>query len=321
MFKIDMFSVVIPLYNKGNYVAKAIRSVLDQTCGDFEVIVIDDGSTDDGVKKVEAFADARITIIQRQNKGVSSARNAGVELAKHNHIAFLDADDWWDPHFLQEMKGLIEKYPDAGLYGSNFFLVKHGVNRPSTVGLDAGFTSGYIDYAGVYASTFCVPINCSFVVVPKTIFKAEGGFKTNLKYGEDFDLWIRLALKHKVAYINKPLAYSNQDVVAHGRALGANKLYTKEEYFIFNMDYLNPLESTNGQLKKLMDGLRVRALLRYYMNRRYMEDVKRILAKVDFKKQPVYYRRLYNMPLPLVKLYFSFRKLGSAAKQTLLRIF
>ena len=186
------FVVIIPLYNKSAYIAKAIESVLNQSFGDFELIIINDGSTDDGSEKVKQFSDTRIRLINQPNAGVSAARNYGVDKAKYEYIAFLDADDWWHPNFLEEMKRLIEKYRDAALYGSNFFIVKNGINYSSTVGLDKTFKEGYIDYCEVYASTFCVPINCSFVVVSKKVFLEEHGFKTQLAFGEDFDLWIRI---------------------------------------------------------------------------------------------------------------------------------
>src|ERR1041385_1644883 len=112
-----MFSVVIPLYNKSTHVVKTINSVLNQTFEIFELIVINDGSTDDGPDKVKGFSDKRIRLINQTNAGVSQARNKGVDLASYEYIAFLDADDWWDIHFLEEMKGLIEKYSEAALYG------------------------------------------------------------------------------------------------------------------------------------------------------------------------------------------------------------
>ncbi len=312
-----MFTVIIPLYNKSGHILKCVHSVLSQTYSQFELIIVNDGSTDDSLNEIEQIKDERVRVFSQQNKGVSSARNNGVKEARYNHVAFIDADDWWDPHFLEEMKGLIEKYPDADMYGSNFYIVKNEINHSSTVGVDKDFKDGYIDYCEVYAKTFCVPINCSFVVVPKSIFQTEHGFKSELKYGEDFDLWIRIALKYKVAYLNKFLAYSNQDIHSSNRALGKNKLYTKEAYFIFNLSYLDSYEAQNKQLKKLLDGLRVRSLLRYYLSKTYVDEVKALLLKVNFNQQPMYYRLIYSIPLPIVKLYFTFIRIGSKIKNSL----
>jgi len=288
--------------------------VLNQTFSAFELIVIDDGSEDSGPAKVKRFTDKRIRLISQPNTGVSAARNKGIMEARNDYVALLDADDWWDKHFLEEMKNLIERYPDAGLYGCNYYTVKNRTNIPSVVGVNSEFREGYIDYCTVYANTFHVPFNCSFVILPKAIFLKEQGFKTQLRFGEDFDLWIRIALKNKVAYLNKRLAYSNQDVPVHNRALGGNKIYPKESHFVFNLSYLEPNEKQNEQLKKLIDGLRVRLLIRYYLNNKYKKEVKEMLSKVDFSNQPLNYRLIYSLPIPVVKSVFKLRQLGFYVK-------
>jgi glycosyltransferase involved in cell wall biosynthesis len=356
-----MFSIVIPLYNKASYIGKCLQSVINQTLQDFEVIVINDGSSDDGADKVQKLIgelserkidfvedlvykrsnngenatpientsenqidwvkpcakNVKIKLINQENYGVSVARNNGVQLAKFDYIVFLDADDWWDEHFLEEMKRLIEEYPDAALYGCDYFYVKNRKNKIEDKGLSSDFTIGYIDYISVYSSSFVVPINCSFVVVRKDIFISSGGFRENLKFGEDFDLWLRLALNNKVAYINKPLAFSNQDAEINNRAIGSKKLYTPEENVIFNLDTLLELESKHAKLKTLLDGLRVRALQKYHLQGKFEYRVKSELNKVDFEKQPFYFRFIYFFPKPLVKLYFKIIITGSRIKHAL----
>lgn len=313
-----MFSVIIPLYNKSLYIERTITSVIEQSFVDFEIIVVNDGSTDDSVSKVEAIKDSRIRIIHQENAGVSNARNRGSLEARYNYLAFLDGDDWWAKDFLYEMNLMIQKFSDAAVYGSNYYLVKNGVNKVANVGINDSFTKGYINYFEVYAKTFCVPLNCSFVVVNKNSFFRIGEFNTNLKFAEDLDLWIRLSLNFKVAYLNKRLAFSNQDVAVGNRALG-NKLWKKEEHFIFNADYLKEQEERNSALKTFMDGLRLRALLRYYLNGVYVDEVNGYLKEVNFKIQPHYYKFVYRFPLPVVKLVLLLKSKGSAIKQYLIR--
>lgn len=356
-----MFSLVIPLYNKSSYIEKCLQSVLNQTFQDFEVIVVNDGSTDGGENRVQRMIEelssgdekqlveemsaqqtdnvnktinersalkliyyqkhkkrnVKIQLINQENSGVSTARNKGVEASKYDFIAFLDADDWWDEHFLEEMKGLIEECPEAALYGCNYFYVKNGKNKIEDKGLPPDFTIGYIDYISVYSSTFVVPFNCSFVIVRKDVFLSSSGFKTNLKFGEDLDLWLKIALNNKIAYLNKPLAFSNQDAEIHNRAIGSKTLYTPEENVIFNLDTLLELESKHAKLKTLLDGLRVRALQKYHLQGKFEYRVKSELNKVDFAKQPFFFRFIYFFPKPLVKLYLKIIITGSRIKHAL----
>ncbi|WP_080237110.1 glycosyltransferase family 2 protein [Spirosoma rigui] len=315
-----MFSVVIPLFNKAIYIEKAVESVIQQTYADFELIIINDGSTDDSWLRVTKIRDSRITFIDQPNVGVSDSRNRGVKQARFEYIAFLDADDWWESTFLEQMSRLIQDYGEANLFGSNYYYVKHGKARVEPKGLPDTFRSGYINYIDLYVSEFCVLINCSFVVVRKQAFVQMGGFKSNLRFGEDIDLWIRLALTSKVAYLNKPLAYSNQDVDGESRAVGRQTLYSPEANFIFNLAYLKSAEEESAALKRLLDGLRVRVLLPYYLANQYVSEVRSVLAEVDFSQQPVYYRRAYALPALLVRPYFEFMKVGSFCKRTLIRL-
>ena len=312
-----MFSVVIPLYNKAGYVEKAIRSVLDQTFTKFELIVVNDGSTDDGIGKVSSFTDKRIKLIDQPNKGVSVARNKGAEYAQFGYIAFLDADDWWHPSFLEDITSLVTQYPDANLYGSNYYYVKRGKLTVEYKGLPNDFEAGYIDYFSMYAQSFCVPINCSFVVVSRKAFWQVGGFRSQLRMGEDFDLWARLALLGKVAYLNKPLAYSNQDADPANRAIGFLHLHQPAHHVIFNLQHLKQAEQASAILRQLLDGLRVRSLLSYHLSGQYDEAVSTVLNQVDFRLQPRSYRLLYYAPRLLVRIYMKFRQYGSRMKQML----
>jgi len=302
-----MFSVIIPLYNKAPYIAKAIESVLGQTFRDFEVIVIDDGSTDQSLEVAKTFENKSITIISQPNSGVSTARNNGVKLAKHPYICFLDADDWWHPTFLEEMKRLITDFPGAGIYGSGYYIVKHGQERIAPIGVPQGFERGIIDYCEVYAKTLCMPLTSISVVIPKHIFDEEEGFKSQLKFGEDFDLWIRIALKHQVILVNKPLAYYNQDVDVNNRGVAVHKIYSPVNHFIFNLDYLYDSEKNNHRLKILLDKLRVYILLKYRMQRAFPKEYSAEIKKVDFSVQPLGVRLQYYLPVWFLKQYYGLK--------------
>lgn len=318
-----MISVIIPLYNKALYIENAIRSVAAQTFQEFELIVVDDGSADNGVDIVEnLFQELTApvggwSITTQPNSGVSTARNNGVLLSKYNYIAFLDADDWWEPDFLEKINNLIEDYPEAGIYGSNYYFVKNKALRIAPIGLDAGFEKGLINYLQVYAKTLCMPWTSISVVIPKSVFEAEQGFKPNLKLGEDFDLWVRIATKYPVAFLNKPLAYYNQDVELSGRAV-SDRLYETQEHMLF-VDY-GPL-MLNKDFRYLYEKLALYGLLPYYLAGKNKPEVAKILSSVSWSQHEFKYR-LYYLILPkwMVKCWFTFLRMGSKVKTLLKRI-
>lgn len=309
-----VFSVVIPLYRKEKYIAKALESVFAQTFGDFEVIVVDDGSKGEGLKIVKSFTDSRLRIIEQENTGVSQARNNGVSHAQADLIAFLDADDWWDPRFLEKMLELSGDFPDAAVYSSSYYKVKYRQNIPASIGVDESFKAGYINYCEVYGNTFWVPVNCSFVVVRKGPFLAERGFHPKLKFGEDLDLWLRFSLRYRFAFLNEPLAFSNQDVDVDTRAMG-DKLWKKEEHVLFNLEYLEQEEQENPGLKYLLDGLRLRSLHYFYRKKIYPVELNRIISSVEFKKHADIYYFYYKFPFWMTSLYLKFIQSGSNLKQ------
>ena len=307
----------MPLYNKAPYVRKAVESVVGQTYGDWELIVVDDGSTDGGGEIVAAIADQRIRIVHQDNAGVGAARNHGVALATAPYIAFLDADDWWEPTFLEEMAGLTERYKDAGIYGTGYWIVKNGRKRVAPIGVNSSFTEGEINYCRVYAKTLYMPLCTGSVCLRRDIFDEAGGFKTHLKLGEDFDLWVRMALKNKVVLLNKPLFSYNQDVDVTWR--GTHHLREPKEHMLWNLGYLEPLEKTNADYKQLIDNLRTYGLMPYLIDSKYTDAARQELAKVDWDRQPAATRRIYKLPVNCLRLRMRILKLGSRIKQSIKR--
>lgn len=195
-------SIIIPLYNKGPYIARALNSILGQTFKDIEVIVVDGGSTDNGLDIVRRFDDPRIKCIRQTGKGVSQARNQGVEMAQANMIAFLDADDEWTSLYLETILRLIKKYPEAGIYTTAFNTCmpegiiqgndyKH-IPKPPWEGLLPNyFISAALGYP---------PVQTSATVIPKSIFHEAGGFPIGYWFGEDHDLFGKIALKYPIAF-------------------------------------------------------------------------------------------------------------------------
>lgn len=292
------FSVIIPLYNKASYVAKAIESVLAQTFIDYELVIVDDGSKDDSfaiaLKAIEGRGNCHI--YRQQNAGVSVARNIGVAFSQGEHLCFLDADDWWDSHFLEEMSNLIEEFPDAGIYGTNYIIVNEtkGKTRVSPIGVELDFEKGYINYCQVYSKTLAMPLWTGAVCIPRGIFEEMKGFPQGIKLGEDFLLWIHIALKYKVAFLNKPLAYYNQDVDLKNR--GTHRLYPPQNHMMWHLGDLELYEKTNADYKRLVDMLRLFSFKYYLDNKRYYSDVQVELKKVDWCHQKWTTALYYHCP-------------------------
>ena len=207
-----MISVVIPLYNKEKQIAKTLQSVLRQTFQDFEIVVVNDGSTDNSVAEVHKVKDPRIRLVHQENAGVSAARNRGIQEARFDLIAFLDADDNWKPNYLECQYGLSKKYPQCSVYACNYeFRKTSGIITPTIIRKlpfrdSDGILSNYFEIA----SCSHPPIWTSAVMVRKEAIQTIGGFPLGIKSGEDLLTWARLASKYKIAYSKIPAAIYNQ---------------------------------------------------------------------------------------------------------------
>lgn len=309
------FSVIVPLYNKEPYVEKALRSVLSQTFKDYELIVVNDGSKDNSLEIAKRVLEGveNATITDQQNAGVSTARNNGIATANGEYICFLDADDWWEPTFLEEMDRLIKDYPDAGLYCTNYYYVH---NRKSVVKLD--IPTGYFNYCKEYAKSLCMSATSSSSCISKAVLTEMGGFKVQLKLGEDFDLWIRIALKYGTAILNKPLVYFNNDVPVKLRA--THHLHKPENHMLWNLGYLEEQEKANPDYKQLIDNLRTYGLMPYFLSREYHSSAQAELAKVDWSRQSPKIRNEYSKPLPYLRAKDKFRATAARIKKIVIQV-
>ncbi|MDI9432755.1 MAG: glycosyltransferase family 2 protein [Planctomycetota bacterium] len=202
------FSVVIPLYNKQDTVERAVRSVLAQTVQDFEIVVVDDGSTDGGPQVVRRIEDQRIRIVHQANQGVSAARNRGIAEARYDLVAFLDADDEWMPTFLQTVRRLVETFPQAAVFATGYlFCQGQGETRPARLrGIPAAPWQGLLDDYFAVAARSDPPVWSSAVAVRKEALHAVGGFPVGVRSGEDLLTWARLAVSYTIAFSAEPLS-------------------------------------------------------------------------------------------------------------------
>jgi glycosyltransferase involved in cell wall biosynthesis len=191
-------SIVMPCYNQGHFLSQAIQSVRDQTCKDWELIIIDDGSTDSTHRIATEFQDPRIQYYYQNNSGLSAARNRGILSARASAIALLDSDDLWEPEFLERMLGSLNRNPDAAaVYCGHAYIDEAGNkigNPPFKVVPPKQFRMILIDQGN-----WLVP---SAVVLRKQYVEQMGLFDESLEAVEDTDLWIRLSERHDFIGLN-----------------------------------------------------------------------------------------------------------------------
>ena len=224
------FSVIIPLYNKADYIKSTLLSVLNQDFTDFEVLIINDGSTDNSLEVLEQFSDNRIKLFNQENKGASNARNHGISLANGSYIALIDADDIWYRNHLTELRNQTLKFPDAELYCNNYevFLNENTV-KPAQFNFDFG--KDIVLVRDFFKASI---INCvawtSAVAFTKETFETLGCFDETLDTNEDLDLWIKFGLKYPISF--------NPKVTMSYRSYILDSL-TKNETNQIRLDFLN----------------------------------------------------------------------------------
>ncbi len=207
-----MITIVIPLYNKESSIATALDSVLAQTYPNFEVLVVDDGSTDGGATVVEGYTDARIRLIRQENAGVSAARNRGIEEAKGEYVAFLDADDEWMPEFLAEIVALQQESPDCKAQATSYVQCQNGekkgiiLNRLPFTG-ERGVLTNYFEVA-THSNP---PVWTGAVCIERALLQELGGFPLGIKSGEDLLTWARIATRTHWSYSLKTYAIFNME--------------------------------------------------------------------------------------------------------------
>lgn len=332
------FSVIIPLYNKAPYVRKALETVCAQTYRDYEIIVINDGSTDNSAIIAEDYLNGvegiSYQILSQQNAGVSAARNNGVAQASGDYIAFLDSDDWWESTYLERMAQLIEDYPEAGLYACNYVYYKPGKTHVAL-----NIPTGYINYPKSYYKSGAMPVTSITAIMSRAVFEEMGGFPLGIKLGEDFLLWAKTAMHYPVAFCEDPLAYYNNDVPMNLRA--TRNLHHPNNHMLFRMEVIGesievigdenskadantysqlPIANrpTKADWKSLLDKLRVNGLLEYWLSKEYHDLAAEELKKVNWSKQPQAVIRIYKTPIWLLKVKRQVMKWGSAVKQSII---
>ncbi|MCW1147616.1 glycosyltransferase family 2 protein [Flavobacterium lacisediminis] len=240
-------SVIIPLYNKGFIISETLKSVLAQTFTDFEVVIVNDGSTDNSFEIVSQFSDERIKLFQQQNKGAAAARNLGIEKATGELIAFLDADDYWNQNHLDELYQLYIDFPNSGVYCNRYQVKttsKH-FQKPIFNGIDNDFRGIVKDY---FFSNRPFRINITLnQMIPRRIILEMNCFTTTITNGQDLELWTKIGIKYEVALNNKYTSIYNYYLP---NSLSKNKIKSMQ---LMDFSQFEKAEQKDIYLKEFLD--------------------------------------------------------------------
>jgi glycosyltransferase involved in cell wall biosynthesis len=255
VMSLPFVSVVIPTYNYGRFVTDAVESVLAQTYRDFEIIVVDDGSSDDTQTKLEAYLD-RIISIRQENQGCSAARNAGIKAAKGDWVAFMDADDLWHPRKLEIQMAYLARHPDVSMVASDHSQGFHlgWLEIPS----DSEVPAERIGLEDIAVRSRFGP---SGVIVRKECFDKVGVFDPDLRSVEDREMWMRIACHYHIENLKLPLWWY--------RIHGASMCYVVSRMISFERKVLERTFAMHPLLKKKWR-TRLKAFSYYHRSAAYM---------------------------------------------------
>ena len=285
-----MFSIIIPLYNKPDSIQKTINSVLTQSFCEFEVLVVDDGSTDESVQQVNQISDPRIRLIQKTNGGVSSARNRGMKEVTSRYIAFLDADDIWEPDYLMEQKRLIEDFPDASMWGCGYGYISAAGKVEIDHAMPVGFRGIIPDYFGMKKKTNI--FWTSSVIIDKNVFGKIPTFDERLKMGEDLDVWYRIILNFPVVFYNKTLSYYRVD--AENKAMHSKP--ELQDTLFYHIEKFEAYRRANKTFRLFFDKFCLRQLYPYFLQPETRQLVKDKIKIIKFSELPFRWRLQYMFP-------------------------
>lgn len=293
------FSIVIPVFNKERFVAKTLKSVLVQGFSDFEIIIVNDGSTDDSEAKIKAFNDSRIRYFSKENEGVAVTRNFGIEKATADFICFLDADDYWHPTFLETMHRFTNQFPEQKAFASAIEIETKNklVNAQYSIPKNSDFE--IVDFFDA-SQKECV-LWTSGSCFHKSVFEKVGMFDTNIKKGEDTELWIRIGLQFQIVFIWKILARYVYDKASASRNWDYFfEPYTFEKYAL--------QEKQNPALKEYMDLNRFSAVIKSKLGND-KETADGIYAQINLKNLSTKKRFLLLLPAFALKALIGIQQL------------
>lgn len=297
------FSIVIPLYNKEKYVLYALQSVLNQTFEDYEIIIVEDASTDLSFEVISTIKSEKVKVIKHNyNKGLSASRNTGIKNANSNYIAFLDADDFWKKTYLEKLFLLIKSFPKAKLFATNYEELYQNdfVLLPNNNATNLKEKMIIPDF---FEISLAQPLYCpSSFCVEKSVFDSIGFYNENIRFGEDVDFNIRANLAYQLAYSKKPLVrYTMVSENQITQSLISNKIITDFDFY--------DTQKTSKSLKKYLDFHRY-IMAKHFKAENNAAELEKMKKGIDIKNLNLKQQILLNAPIPVlnwvkkIKLFF-----------------
>ena len=239
------FSVVISVFNKEKYIADTLKSVLAQTFTDFEVVILNDGSTDNSETEILKFKDPRIRYFSMENSGASAARNFTIQQAESKYIALMDADDYWYPFYLEEQNRLVNEHPNESVFATATEIKRNRKTFKNSYSIQTiGKDSIIVDY---FESSQLDSVLLSIsTVLKKDVFENVGWYDPKIKSGEDTDLYVRIGLKYKVVF--SPKVCATYIVRKNSLFQSVKNIEEKANYEAYEV-----FEKNNPALKKFLD--------------------------------------------------------------------
>lgn len=306
------FSIIIPLYNKDMHIYDTLNSVLNQTFTDYEIIIVNDGSTDNSLTEVKKIIDNRLVIYDQENKGVSQARNFAMQNATGDYFAFLDADDIWKPNHLQNLNKLIIEFPNCGMYCANY-IFDYGDNytvnpKFPTLPIATNWSGIVHDFFNA-SITFRIALT-SAVAVPQEVTHTIGLFSPKITSGQDTDFWTRIALEKDVCFTKQQSVLYN--TCASNRITNKsilNKNLTTFEQFL-------DAEKSNLSLKKFNDMYRSEYAIHYKIVGD-LDSFNFYKKGINFKSISIKNKILLHLPRPFLIALWHWKQWGKAFKKGL----
>lgn len=306
-----LISVIIPLFNKNFSITETLQSVMSQTFTDFEVIIVNDGSTDESVEKVSLFTDKRIQVYHQSNMGAASARNLGIGKATGSLLAFLDGDDIWFENHLEELYRLYTDFPGCGLYCSRYRM-KIAKNKTIHISYSNSIPD---NYRGVLPDYFDASLKfrvglTSAVAIPKSVLGETLRFNPDVSSGQDLELFTRIAIEHPAAITNK---YTLEYNFALDDQLSKTRITRKK---LIDFTQFSQREKDLPSLKRFLDLYRIEYALHFHIfgddpkMRFYLKDINRsnlaLKTKILLFLPPFLLRTLLKLKHVLKKMGINF---------------